>query len=474
MKNIAKNFFYQTIFQLTKIIIPIVTIPIVSNALGPEGIGMYNYTRSIAQYFVLFSGLGVMLYGNREIALAWNRKQNISQTFWELFVFKAISTLVFLTIYFGIVFFFLDNKVFYIVQSLMILAVFFDISWFFMGIEDFKKTSMSNLSVQVVTFFLILFFIKDESDTLLYTIIQASGMFFSQFVVWVFVRKYIKFTRVSIKNSLLRFKGSVMYFIPQVAIMLYTNLNKTLLGFIVGSFAVGYYTNSLQLNDVFVTIITTLDVVLLPYMSGLFAKENTNKIVQLMNTTIHLQLFFSIPIMFGMLTVFDKLVPWFFGEKFLFINSVIPWLVILIVVKPLGMSISRQYLMPIGKIGEYNKSVIIGAIINIIANIILLPTIGFWGVVFSTIISEFFVTFVRTRSFIKDTSFSFDLKRVGVYLLSGVAMCIVTRVLTSDMAPSVLTNIIQVLIAVPIYFALTTILKVNPLVMYIRKRRMDK
>lgn len=53
-------------------------------------------------------------------------------------------------------------------------------------------------------------------------------------------------------------------------------------------------------------------------------------------------------------------------------------------------------------------------------------------------------------------------------------MCIVTRVLTSDMAPSVLTNIIQVLIAVPIYFALTTILKVNPLVMYIRKRRMDK
>ncbi|MDN6722602.1 MAG: oligosaccharide flippase family protein, partial [Staphylococcus equorum] len=149
MKNIAKNFFYQTIFQLTKIIIPIVTIPIVSNALGPEGIGMYNYTRSIAQYFVLFSGLGVMLYGNREIALAWNRKQNISQTFWELFVFKAISTLVFLTIYFGIVFFFLDNKVFYIVQSLMILAVFFDISWFFMGIEDFKKTSMSNLTVQV-------------------------------------------------------------------------------------------------------------------------------------------------------------------------------------------------------------------------------------------------------------------------------------------------------------------------------------
>ncbi|EMF0559522.1 oligosaccharide flippase family protein, partial [Enterococcus faecium] len=66
MKNIARNFFYQSLFQVTKIIIPIITIPIVSNALGPSGIGIYNYTLSIAQYFVLIAGLGVAIYGNRE------------------------------------------------------------------------------------------------------------------------------------------------------------------------------------------------------------------------------------------------------------------------------------------------------------------------------------------------------------------------------------------------------------------------
>ncbi|HDT8132976.1 TPA: oligosaccharide flippase family protein, partial [Enterococcus faecalis] len=46
MKNIAKNFFYQSLFQVAKIIIPIITIPIVSNALGPAGLGIYNYTFS--------------------------------------------------------------------------------------------------------------------------------------------------------------------------------------------------------------------------------------------------------------------------------------------------------------------------------------------------------------------------------------------------------------------------------------------
>lgn len=115
MKNIAKNFFYQTIFQLAKIIMPIVTIPIVSNALGPDGVGLYNYTHSIAQYFVLFSGLGITLYGNRAIALVWAKKGNVSRTFWEIFIFKAFATILFLFIYFSIVFLFLDNQVFYVV-----------------------------------------------------------------------------------------------------------------------------------------------------------------------------------------------------------------------------------------------------------------------------------------------------------------------------------------------------------------------
>lgn len=126
--------------------------------------------------------------------------------------------------------------------------------------------------------------------------------------------------------------------------------------------------------------------------------------------------------------------------------------------------------MPIGKIGEYNKSVIIGAIINIIANLILLPTIGFWGVVISTIIAEFFVTFVRTRSFVKATEFNFDLRKIGSYFVSGLIMCVVTRFLTTNMSASALTNIVQVLIAMTIYFGLTILLKVNPLFFYIKNK----
>lgn len=195
------------------------------------------------------------------------------------------------------------------------------------------------------------------------------------------------------------------------------------------------------------------------------------KIVRTMEKMIHLQLFFSIPIMFGMLTVYDKLVPWFFGEKFSYITQIIPYFTVLIVIVPLGMAISRQYLMPIGQVKEYNRSVIIGAIINLVANLILLPSIGFLGVVFSTILAESFVTVVRTRAFLKQTTFTFSLRKIGMFLIAGLIMCLITRFLTGHLTSNIRTNLIQFVIACPIYLAITTITKVNPLVDLLRIKK---
>ena len=453
-----------------KIVIPIITIPIVSMALGPAGIGIFNYTNSIAQYFVLVASVGVAMYGNREIALAYNRQEDISKLFWEIVVFKAILTLAVFFIYIAVVSFLPNSNYFYF-QSLTILAVLFDISWFFMGIEDFKLTSVSSLFVQIITFVLILLFIKDSNDVGIYILIQTAGIFVSQVLVWFFIKPYITFQKINLKKSFSHIKGSFEFFIPQVAITLYTNLNKTLLGLFIGASAVGFYTNSLTLNTVFITIITTLDIVLLPHMSGLFAKKNVERIVELMDKTIDLQLFFSLPIMFGMLTVYDKLVPWFFGEKFLFINNVIPFFTPLIVIIPLGMAVSRQYLIPIGKVREYNKSVIIGAGINIISNLILLPTVGFFGVVISNLLAEFFVTAVRVRSFLKSTNFSFNFRRISIYFISALAMMIITRILTNSMQASLITNIVQGLIAITLYFIFTVVMRTNPIVSFIQERR---
>ena len=180
---------------------PIITVPIVSKALGPGGLGIFNYTNSITQYFVLVASLGISMYGNREIALVYNRKENISKTFWEICLLKAVLTCITLLV-FLLFTTFLGNKIYFYIQSLTIIAVMFDISWFFMGIEDFRKTSMINLGIQFVTFILIIFLIKDSSNTILYVLLQSVGTLLSQLLTWLFIHKHINFKMVVSLDSL--------------------------------------------------------------------------------------------------------------------------------------------------------------------------------------------------------------------------------------------------------------------------------
>ena len=68
MKKVIKNYLFNIGYQLLVLILPLITYPYISRTLLPEGFGIYTYTYSIIQYFVLFAGLGVALYGNRQIA----------------------------------------------------------------------------------------------------------------------------------------------------------------------------------------------------------------------------------------------------------------------------------------------------------------------------------------------------------------------------------------------------------------------
>lgn len=469
MNKTLSNFIYQSIFQITKLLLPFITIPIVSKALGPSGIGVYNYTNSIAQYFVLVAGLGIGVYGNRQIAINRDNKVKLSETFWEIFTMSFSISIMSLLLYFIIVSF-SEDRIYFYYQSLIIFAAVFDISWFFMGMEDFKKSSLSSLAGQLVSFTLILLFVKDRSDLGLYIFIQGINILFSQVIMWAFIKKYIVFIKVSFKNALKHFFPALQYFIPKIAIVLYTNLNKTLLGWLGTSAAVGFYSNTVQINGVLVTLITTLDLVLLPKMSNLFSHGKIQEILNVLKKSLHLQLFFSIPLAFGLLTITAKFVPWFFGESFDFITHTIPLVAPLIVIKPLGIAVGRQYLVPMNRVKIYNMAVINGAIVSIMANILLIPVVGIYGAITATILAELFVTITRMYAFIRETHFKFNIPMILKCIASGVIMYLVTSWVTLSWTASIKTTMVQVIIGIVIYMILMTVLKANPLYELIKSR----
>ncbi len=64
----AKNYFYNLLLTLSNLLFPILSFPYISRVLGPEGLGKVQFVFSFAQYFAVIAGLGIPIYGMREIA----------------------------------------------------------------------------------------------------------------------------------------------------------------------------------------------------------------------------------------------------------------------------------------------------------------------------------------------------------------------------------------------------------------------
>lgn len=468
MRNIAVNFFYQAMYQVTLIILPIITIPIVSRALGPDGIGTWNYIQSIMNYFLLLAGLGLANYGVREVAVVRKDKNKLSQIFWELEVFNLFFSSLTLIVYLIVSLFFDDSNL-YLVQSLILIGAMFDISWFFAGIEDFKKVTLSGILVKIICFILILLFIKDSNDLILYVFIQSLSVLLSQALLWIFVFKYIAFVKVSFLQVKKHFLPALRFFISKIAMTIYLNLNKTLLGLFTTMTLVGYYSNALTLVTLSGSLITALNTVLIPRMSSTFAKGDEPKLIDQLEKSLHFQLFLTIPICFGIILVSPKLVPWFFGEEFLSITSLVPLLAPVVVVQALQSGIAAQYLIPKNDMKSYNLTVIFGAVISFICNIAFIPIVGVYGAVIATIAGQGSLCLIRVYVLKRDTPFKFNIKVIIIYFICSILMYLVTSYITADLSPKLLTTTLQIVIGFTLYICLTVVLKVNPIYNYIKK-----
>lgn len=463
MNKIGKNLIYQSSYQVLKILMPLITVPIVSHALGASGIGTYAFSNSITQYFVLITSLGLPLYGTREIAKTEDNKIELSQKFWTLEGFSLILTGIVLVFYFIVGYTFNLGSIFYI-QSLLVLAAGLDVSWFFMGREDFKKLSLVNFSIQFISFLIIVTQINSSKDVIKYALILTLTTVIGSAVMWVLLKDKLVFIKPQGIKMWEALKGSAVLFVPQVAIVMYTNLNKTILGTMRDSAEVGVFSNAVMVTSVFITLIASIDTVLMPHATKLFNKKKHDEGYLMIQKVLNLEIFFTIAIAAGIIALSKKLIPWFFGSTFSGMWIVLAILSILVIVIPGGTTISRQFLIPLNRIKEYNNSVYFGAIVSIFLNLLLIPVMGMIGAAIVSVTAESMICIIRVIDFWKKTGLTYSIRQILLNSFSALIMILVIIISTNSFSPSMLTTIIQALIGIVVYMVMTFILKVNPMI----------
>ena len=474
-KSIKKNYIYNLLYQMMVLILPLITTPYISRVIGVVGIGIYSYTISISAIFILFGSLGISLYGQREIAYIQEQKEKRTKIFWEIFILRLTTTLIALLIYW-LMFVVREQEYsfYYKILAIEIIASIFDISWFFMGLEEFKKTVIRNMLVKMISVLLIFVFVKSKEDLVLYYYIYVFSIILGNISLWIYLPKYIEKISVKSLNIIRHIRPVVSLFIPQIAIQIYTILDKTMIGSIIEDKSeVGYYDQAQKIIKMTLSIISALGTVMMPRIASTYAKGEKNKVKNYMNKSFNLVFFLAFPLIFGINVIADNFVPWFLGNgygKVVLLMKIISPIILFI---GLSTVTGTQYLLPLKRQKEFTLSVILGSVINICFNFLLIGKFKSIGASIGTVIAELSVTLVQIYFTRNDFEWEKIIKMAFNYFLAGIIMTIICALFGNIINRNLEKMLLQIIIGSITYIMTLFILKDKFLLEIIKKLKIN-
>lgn len=425
MHSARKNVAYNTAYQILTLIIPFITAPYLSRAIGVSGVGTYSYTYSIVYYFMLVCLLGLNNYGNRKIAQVRDNSDRLKQAFWSIYAMQLITGILALIVYIVFAFFISEYQQMSLLLMPFLFSSILDINWFFFGIENFKTVITRNTIVKVLSLVLIFMFVKTPDDLWKYALIMSVSTLISQVIMWPLLFKKVSFYLPRIKGIKEHIKPNLMLFIPVVAVSVYKIMDKVMLGMMSGVTEVGYYENAEKVVHIPVVVIAALGTAMLPRMSNVLAKGRRDVGLVYIKKSMRFLLFLSFPMMFGLMAISHSFVPLYFGDEFLKTSDLIILLSITLPFLSFANVIRTQFLIPTERDTVYIKSVLLGAIINFIVNMNLIPDYSAVGACIGTIVAEFAVMLYQTIAVNKLLPIVTFLGYAMEYLLKSVAMFLI-------------------------------------------------
>ncbi len=458
-KSIVKNYLYNLIYQILILILPLVTASYLARVLGATGNGIYSYTYTIVNYFVLFGSLGISLYGQREIAYVQDDKTKMKKIFIELVTFRFITIFIASIIYYFAFMRTGDYSVYYRILFFYLIAAAFDISWFFQGIEDFKKTVIRNVVVRLTSVALIFIVVKQESDLSKYLAIYAFADLIGNISLWFYLPKYFKGVKVQNIDLVKQIPLIVLLFIPQITNKIYNMLDTTMLGKIIENKAeTGYYEQSQKIIRVLLTVVTSLGTVMVPRMASMFANGEKEKINEYMKKSFNFTYLLSFPIMLGLIAISKDFVPWFFGPGYnkviLLMNIITPILLLM----GLANIIGTQYLLPTKRQKEFTISVVAGIIVNFILNYIMIKLWQSVGACIATVISQIVVDGIQIYYVKNEINMKNMFKLCYKYVFASVIMfafCLLVQLIMSG----IISVVVQIIVGIIVYFGILILYK---------------
>ncbi len=469
-KSVKKNYIYNVTYQLLTMLAPLITTPYVSHELGAENIGIYSYTSSIVSYFVLFAAMGTASYGQREIAYNQDNRKERTRIFWNTELLSCISTMICVVLFWLFSYIFMDNNIMYYILSMNIIAVALDVSWLFQGMEEFGVVVSRNIIFKLANIVSIFIFVKGRNSLITYTLIMAFLPLVSTFSLWPFIKKIVDKPSLNEINPFKDLKTVISMFMPTIAISIYSVLDKTMIGmFSASRIENGYYEQATKLSKTVLTVVTSLGTVMVPRVGYYYRNDNIELVRRYMYRSYKFVWILGMPLCFGLIGISDNLVPWFYGQEYYKVSILLKILSFLIIAIGINNVTGMQYLMPTGRQSFFTYTVAIGAIVNFLLNLVLIPNLYSVGAAVASVLAESIIAVIqlilvrRELNNVKIVKYSFK------YFFASAIMLTVINAEKKYITTTFWGSCCIVFTGVTVYLLILCVIKDDEIIKYINK-----
>lgn len=389
--NIKKNTILNIMKSLMSVVFPLITFPYISRVLGAENVGKINFGNSIVSYISLIATLGVTTYAVRECSKARDDVRKLNETASQIFSINVITTVIAYIILFLLLLFakpLQSYRQLIIIQSSSVLFATLGADWINTAMEDFKYITYRSFAFQILSIVAMFLFVKNTEDYMIYALICVLSSSGANVINIFYRKKYcrIRFTLdCNVKKHL---PPILLMFSLILAQTIYVNSDMTILGLIRGDYEVGLYSVSVKIYTIVNTLVASIALVIMPRMSMLFAKKDYNEINNLIKYAVNCVVTLGFPCIIGINVVAREIIEIIAGAEYIEAATSLHILTVALLMSFFGGIVSNVIMLPSGREKICLKSSIICALINLIANVILIPYFGLNAAAFTTALAE--------------------------------------------------------------------------------------
>lgn len=396
-KVLFKNFTSLSILQISNYFFPIITLPYLVRVLGPEKYGLVNFAAAFTMYFAIITDYGFNLSATQDISVNRKNPERTSQIFSAVISIKMILFFISAILFTIIVFIFPIFKKDLLLFAITFVSVFgtalFPI-WFYQGIEKMNYILVINVTVRTILTVLIFLFIKQESDYILFAILNSIS-FVAIGVVGLLVSisslkvKYFVPAKEILKQQLV---DGWNLFLSTIWINLYTTSNVFVLGLFAPASVVGYFAAADKVRMAFQGILSPITQSVFPHVNKMLS-ESYERFIGFNKKILKIGFVIGALISLVIFIFAEPIVIIILGHEYqssIIILRIIAWLPLIIIISNV---LGIQTMIPLNKHKPFSIILFFAAVINLILAFIIVPKYFEVGTAISVVITEAFITF---------------------------------------------------------------------------------